>query len=117
MLGGGGGGQVHAVVAVGVVGEPFGATALDPVVKTLGLQLAIKQAVDAPVGGFLANEACRFCGEMFALVCRQLFQAVAHRINEILLADNKTHGQRVEESCAKGVAAVPAPREGSFKVH
>ena len=59
------------------------------------------------MGRFLPHEAAQFGGPARLLAGGQQRDALAHRVDEELLAHGEAHGQRVEVVGAKRIAAVP----------
>src|SRR5690606_15813519 len=74
------------------------------------------EAVDAPVRGLLPDEALHLVVEAGLLFGRQGLVAVAHRVDEELLADREAHRQRVEEGGAKRIAGAPVARHRGLEV-
>jgi hypothetical protein len=72
--------------------------------------------VNPPVGGLLAHKTLYFGAKPFLVLRWQRFEASAHRIHKVLLAQRETHGQRTEKSGPESVASIPACREWGVQV-
>jgi hypothetical protein len=83
---------------------------------TLARQLLVEQRMDAAMRRFLPDEALDLGLERRALRLGHPLQAALQRVDEELLADRKTHRQRVEECGAKRVAAVPVALERGVEI-
>jgi hypothetical protein len=113
---GGGDGQAVARVQPLQLLQPCARTRRPAVDQALPVQVRVEQAVQPPVRGLLADETLHLVPQRGLPLGRQGLQAVAHGIDEELLADRKAHRQRIEERGAEHVAPAPVARQGCFQI-
>ncbi len=113
-----GGGDAQGVAHVGASQQLHARLgARRPVVhQAVFFDLCVEQRVDAAVCGLLAHEALYLRVPARALVLRQGLGAIAHGVDEELLAHREAHRQRVEPGGEEGVAAAPMARHGRLQI-
>jgi hypothetical protein len=109
VLGGGRHGHGHPRVQACQALDAAADARLPMVDQALLSQVRIEQGMDAPVRGFLADETAQLGIEGLALRLGQGLRTSPHRVHEELLTRREAHGQGIEESRAKCVAAMPVP--------
>eukprot|EP00456_Euglypha_rotunda_P049275 TRINITY_DN39520_c0_g1_i5.p2 TRINITY_DN39520_c0_g1~~TRINITY_DN39520_c0_g1_i5.p2 ORF type:complete len:122 (-),score=26.35 TRINITY_DN39520_c0_g1_i5:143-508(-) len=72
--------------------------------------------MDAPVRRFLADEAAHLGAVLVLRLGRQGGDGVAHRVDEELLAEGKTHRQGVEEGGGECIAAAPVAGKRGLEI-
>src|SRR5215213_6105779 len=66
--------------------------------------------------GLLSDEALNLGAETLLRLRRQGLEPVADRVDEELLADGKTHGERIEQRGAECIPTAPVPLDRGFHV-
>jgi hypothetical protein len=107
VFGGGGGRDMDAHITVGVGFEAFEGAALNIIFETELLKVAVKERMNAPMCGLLADKALHLLGKILTFRFWQRLEAAAHGVHEVLFAHRKAHGQGAEKSRPERIAAIP----------
>lgn len=96
--------------------EPGPGSCLPVVRQSMFSQTGIELAVNSSVCGLLSDEPLDLIPKPILRRRRQCLKALSYGIDEKLLTDRKTHGQRAKKGAAKRIISAPVAGDGCVKV-